>query len=330
MIGILGPTGQIGTNLLPVLRLTGTVPTPSLSSWTTTFTCSHDLEGQPMSDVTLRGRTILMSGGSRGIGLAIALAAARQGANVALLAKTDLPDPRLPGTVHTAADEIEAVGGQALPIVGDVRDEESVAEAVTKTVDHFGGIDICVNNASAISLDGTEKLPTKRFDLMVAIELRGSYLLTRACLPHLRRSANPHILSMSPPLNMRQQWLGLAPAYMLAKYGMSLLTLGWAAEYADAGVAANCLWPETYIVTAAVENLLGGDDIVAKSRTPDVVADAAVQILTQPSRVCTSNTFIDAEVLRSAGAADLSKYSAGDTLEYDIFVDPPPLHAEGR
>lgn len=276
-----------------------------------------------MSDMALRGRTILISGGSRGIGLAIAVAAARQGANVALLAKTDVPDPRLPGTVHTAAAEIEAAGGKALPIVGDVRDEESVAGAVARTVDHFGGIDICVNNASAIALSATEELPTKRFDLMMAIQLRGSHLLTRACLPHLRQARNPHILSLSPPLNMNPRWLAFAPAYMVAKYGMSLQTLGWAAEYADAGIAANCLWPETYISTAAVQNLLGGDNAVAKSRTPDIVADAALHILTRPSRDCTGNTFIDADVLRGAGMNDLSKYGVGDTLAYDIFVDPP-------
>jgi NAD(P)-dependent dehydrogenase (short-subunit alcohol dehydrogenase family) len=269
-----------------------------------------------------------MSGGSRGIGLAIAVAAARQGANVALLAKTDVPDPRLPGTVHTAAAEIEAAGGQALPIVGDVRDEDSVAHAVTRTVERFGGIDICVNNASAISLDGTEKLPTKRFDLMMSIQLRGTYLLTRACLPHLREAENPHILSLSPPLNMKPQWLGLAPAYMTAKYGMSLLTLGWAAEYADDGIAANCLWPETFIVTAAVKNLLGGDEAVARSRSAAVVADAATHVLTRPSRTCTGNTFIDADVLRSAGTTDLSQYGVGDTLEYDLFVDPPPVSDE--
>ena len=224
-----------------------------------------------MSDQVLGGRTILLSGGSRGIGLAIAVAAARQGANVALVAKTGVADPRLPGTVHTAAAQIEASGGQALPIVGDVRNEASVADAVKQTVDRFGGIDICVNNASAISLASTEDLPVKRFDLMISIQLRGTYLLTRECLPYLRLSRNPHILSLSPPLNMNPRWLGSAPAYMLAKYGMSLLTLGWAAEYAGAGIAANCLWPETLIATAAVQNVLGGDEAIARSRTPDIV-----------------------------------------------------------
>ncbi|KAA1421979.1 NAD(P)-dependent oxidoreductase [Nocardioides humilatus] len=271
----------------------------------------------------LAGRTMIMSGGSRGIGLAIGIAAARQGANVVLLAKTDVPDPRLPGTIHTAAAEIEAAGGQAFAVVGDVRDEESVERAVAQAVERFGGIDICVNNASAIALASTEELPVKRFDLMTSIQLRGTYLLTRACLPHLREGTNPHVLSLSPPLNMSPQWLGAHPAYTLAKYGMSLLTLGWAAEYAEHGVAANCLWPETLIATAAVQNLLGGDAAVGKARTPEVVADAAVEILTRPSRECTGNTFIDVDVLREAGVTDLSQYGGTGTLEYDIFVDPP-------
>jgi NAD(P)-dependent dehydrogenase (short-subunit alcohol dehydrogenase family) len=272
---------------------------------------------------TLSGRTMMMSGGSRGIGLAIAIAAARQGANVVLLAKTDLPDPRLPGTIHTAAAEIEEAGGQALAVVGDVRDEESVAGAVAQAVERFGGIDICVNNASAIALDSTENLPVKRFDLMTSIQLRGTYLLTRACLPHLRAGTNPHILSLSPPVNLDPKWLGAHPAYTLAKYGMSLLTLGWAAEYADDGVAANCLWPETLIATAAVQNLLGGDDAVSKARTPEIVADAAVEILTRPSRECTGNTFLDVDVLREAGVTDLSAYGGTGQLEYDIFIDRP-------
>ncbi len=275
-----------------------------------------------MSDQTLAGRTMIMSGGSRGIGLAIGIAAARQGANVVLLAKTDVPDPRLPGTIHTAAAEIEAAGGGALAVVGDVRDEESVANAVARAVETFGGIDICVNNASAIALDSTENLPIKRFDLMTQIQLRGTYLLTRAALPHLREGTNPHILSLSPPVNLAPKWLGAHPAYTLAKYGMSLLTLGWAAEYAEAGIAANCLWPETLIATAAVQNLLGGHDAVAKARTPEIVADAAIEILSRPSRECTGNTFIDVHVLREAGVTDLSKYGGTGALEYDLFVDP--------
>ncbi|WP_408899402.1 SDR family oxidoreductase [Nocardioides sp. R1-1] len=276
-----------------------------------------------MTEKRLAGRTLMMSGGSRGIGLAIGLAAAREGANVVLLAKTDVPDPRLPGTVHTAAAEIEAAGGRALAVVGDVRDEASVESAVARAVERFGGIDICLNNASAIALDGTEQLPVKRFDLMTQIQLRGTYLLTRACLPHLRTSVNPHILSLSPPLNLSPEWLGKHPAYTLAKYGMSLLTLGWAAEYAEAGVAANCLWPETLIATAAVQNLLGGDDAMQKARTPEIVADAAIEILTRSSREFTGNAVLDVDVLREAGVTDLSSYGGTGELEYDIFIDPP-------
>ncbi|WP_278265222.1 NAD(P)-dependent oxidoreductase [Nocardia sp. AG03] len=271
----------------------------------------------------LAGRTMIMSGGSRGIGLAIAVAAARQGANIVLLAKTDVPDPRLPGTIHTAAAEIEAAGGQALAVVGDVRDETSVRDAVAKAVARFGGIDYCVNNASAIALAPTEELPIKRFDLMQQIQLRGTYLLSSTCLPHLRESDNAHILSLSPPLNLSQKWLGQYPAYMLAKYGMSLLTLGWAAEYAEHGVAANCLWPETLIATAAVQNLLGGDEAIAKARTPEIVADAAVAILGKDARTTTGNTFLDVDVLRAEGITDLSAYGGAGELEYDIFVDPP-------
>lgn len=276
-----------------------------------------------MPDQTLAGRTMIMSGGSRGIGLAIAVAAARQGANVVLLAKTDKPDPRLPGTVHTAAAEIEEAGGKALAVVGDVRDEASVDEAVGRAVERFGGIDIVVNNASAIALDPTASLPMKRFDLMTQIQLRGTYLLTSKALPYLVKGTNPHILSLSPPINLDPKWLGAHPAYTLAKYGMSLLTLGWAAEYAEQGVAANCLWPETMIATAAVQNLLGGDDVMAVSRTPAIVADAAVEILTRPARESTGNTFLDVDVLREAGVTDLSQYGGTGTLELDIFIDGP-------
>ncbi|MFC8384894.1 SDR family oxidoreductase [Nocardia sp. NPDC057272] len=275
------------------------------------------------SSFPLAGRTMIMSGGSRGIGLAIAVAAAREGANIVLLAKTDTPDPRLPGTVHTAAAEIEAAGGRALAVVGDVRDETSVAGAVARAVERFGGIDYCVNNASAIALAPTEELPIKRFDLMQQIQLRGTYLLSSACLPHLRRSDNAHILSLSPPLNLAPEWLGAYPAYMLAKYGMSLLTLGWAAEYAEHGIAGNCLWPETLIATAAVQNLLGGDDAIAKARTPQIMADAAVALLRKDARSVTGNTFLDVDVLRAEGVTDFSPYGGADGLEYDIFVDPP-------
>lgn len=271
----------------------------------------------------LSGKTILMSGGSRGIGLAIGIAAGQLGANVALLAKTDLPDPRLPGTIHTAAAEIEAAGGTALAVVGDVRDDDSVQNAVDKTVERFGGIDIVVNNASAIMNVGTEELPMKRFDLMVSIQLRGTFGLTKAAIPHLKKSANPHILSLSPPVNMEPKWLGLHPGYTLAKYGMSLLTLGWAAEFAEAGIASNILWPQTLIATAAVQNLLGGDSSMSRARTPEIMGDAAVIILQRNSRECTGNSYIDVDVLAEEGITDLAKYGGGPDVIYDLYVDPP-------
>jgi len=271
----------------------------------------------------LSGRTMIMSGGSRGIGLAIGIAAGRLGANVVLLAKTDTPDPRLPGTIHTAAAEIEQAGGTALAVVGDVRDEASVQNAVDRAVERFGGIDICVNNASALALQGTEELSVKKFDLMQQIQLRGTFLLTRAALPHLRQSSNPHVLTLSPPLNLSPKWLGAHPAYTLAKYGMSLLALGWAAEYADAGVASNTLWPESIIATAAVANLLGGEDSMNKARGPEIMADAAMQIVTRPAKECTGNSFIDVDVLREAGITDLSRYGGGGEIIYDLYVDPP-------
>ena len=271
---------------------------------------------------TLKGRTIVMSGGSRGIGLAILVAAARQGANAVLLAKTDTPDPRLPGTVHTAVEEIKAAGGQAVAVVGDVRREEDVARAVTTAVDTFGGVDVCVNNASAINLTGTEELPPKRFDLMQQINVRGTFVLTQACLPYLRRSDQAHILTLSPPLNMAPHWLGRHPAYTLSKYGMSLLTLGWAAEFADVPIAANCLWPQTTIATAAVVNLLGGEEMAARSRRPEIMADAAVEILSGAPTARTGQTLVDVDVLRAAGITDIAAYGGGDDPELDLFVDP--------
>jgi citronellol/citronellal dehydrogenase len=266
---------------------------------------------------------MIMSGGSRGIGLAIGIAAGRLGSNVVLLAKTDTPDPRLPGTIHTAAAEIEAAGGTALAVVGDVRDEASVQNAVDRALERFGGIDICVNNASALAIQHTEDLPVKKFDLMQQIQLRGTFLLTRASLPHLRTADNPHILTLSPPVNLAPKWMGAHPAYTLAKYGMTLLALGWAAEYADAGVASNTLWPESMIATAAVANLLGGEDSLARARDPEIVADAAVEIITRPARECTGNTFVDVDVLREAGITDFSKYGGGGDLMYDLYIDPP-------
>ena len=280
--------------------------------------------------MTLSERTLFMTGGSRGIGLAIALRAARDGANVALLAKTAEPNPKLPGTIYTAAEEIEAAGGKALPIVGDVRDEASVADAVAQAVERFGGIDVCVNNASAINLKTIEETEVKRYDLMQSINARGTFLAIRACIPHLKQGTNPHILTLSPPLDLDPRWLGAHAPYTLSKYGMSLLTLGAAAELREAGVAANALWPRSVIATAAVKNLLGGDEVMAKSRTPEIVADAAYAILTQPSRECTGNLFIDDEVLEQlAGVTDLDRYhaSGGGELMPDFFVDPGPLTA---
>jgi citronellol/citronellal dehydrogenase len=280
--------------------------------------------------MSLSDRTLFMTGGSRGIGLAIALRAARDGANVALLAKTAEPNPKLPGTIYTAAEEIEAAGGRALPIVGDVRDEASVADAVAQAAERFGGIDVCVNNASAINLRTIEETEVKRYDLMQGINARGTFLAIRACIPHLKQGTNPHILTLSPPLDLDPRWLGAHAPYTLSKYAMSLLTLGAAAELRDAGVAANALWPRSVIATAAVQNLLGGDEVMAKSRTPEIVADAAYAILTRPSRECTGNTFIDDEVLAElAGVTDLGRYHAsgegGGELMPDFFVDPAPL-----
>lgn len=272
----------------------------------------------------LAGRTIVMSGGSRGIGLAIAVRAATDGANVVLLAKTDVPDPRLDGTVHTAAAAIEAAGGQALAVVGDVRKDDDVARAVELAVERFGGIDIVVNNASAIDLAPTSSIAMKKFDLMLDINTRGTFLLSKMCLPHLEKSANAHILTLSPPLDLRPQWAGRYLAYTIAKYGMSLVTLGLAEELADRGIAANSLWPRTTIATSAVRNLLGGDAALATSRTVDIVSDAAHVILTRDARSCTGNFFIDEEVLAQVGITDLDVYRVGpgDTpLTPDLFLD---------
>lgn len=272
---------------------------------------------------SLAGRTLLMSGGSRGIGLAIALRAARDGANVAMLAKTDKPHPKLEGTVHTAAAEVEAAGGRALAVVGDVRDEDSVADAVARTVEAFGGIDIVVNNASAIDLSPTADLPMKKYDLMQDINCRGSFLLAKTALPHLEQSEAAHVLTLSPPLNLNPAWAGAHLGYTIAKYGMSLVTLGLAEEFRDRGIAANSLWPRTTIATAAVANLLGGDEMVARSRTPEIMADSAHAILTRDPRECTGNFFIDDEVLAEEGVTDLSPYGGPlEDLQLDIFLDP--------
>jgi citronellol/citronellal dehydrogenase len=278
----------------------------------------------------LNGRTIFMSGGSRGIGLAIALRAACDGARVALMAKTAEPHPKLPGTVFTAAEEIEAAGGEALPIVGDIRDAEAVDAAVAQTVERFGGIDIVVNNASAINLSPMRDLEVKRFDLMQTINARGTFVVTRACLPQLRESAHAHVLTLSPPLSADPRWLRGHSAYTLSKMGMTMITLGVAADEADAGIGANCLWPRTMIATAAVKNLLGGDEAMARSRTPEIMGDAAHAVLVRDPHSSTGNTFIDDEVLAEAGITDLDGYAqAGAELALDIFVDgwPEPARA---
>lgn len=272
---------------------------------------------------TLSGKTIIMSGGSRGIGLAIALAAAREGANLVLLAKTDVPDPRLPGTIHTAVAEIEAAGGQALAVVGDVRDEESTLRAARLGAERFGGIDVVLNNASAIDLNKTENVSVKKFDLMQQIQCRGTFLLTQAALPYLRASSNAHIVSLSPQLNMNPYWLGAHPAYTLAKYGMTLLTLSFAEEFRAEGIAGYTLWPETMIATAAVQNVLGGEEGMRRARTPEIMADAALELIRKPALEVTGQTYLDVDVLAAAGITDLSKYGTGDDIITDLFVDLP-------
>jgi len=270
---------------------------------------------------SLADRTMVVSGGSRGIGLAIALGAAKLGANVVLLAKTSEPHPKLPGTVHTAVAEVEAAGGKGLAVVGDVRKEEDVQRTVDAAVEHFGGIDVVVNNASAISTAPTEQLSAKKFDLMMDINVRGTFLLTKAALPYLRKSSNAHVVTLAPPLNLNPHWLGAHPSYTLSKYGMTLLSLGWAAEYADAGIGFSCLWPQTYIATSAVTNLADGGDLVNASRSTDIMADSAVEILTRSAAEANGQCYLDADLLIAAGITDLSRYGGGDDPKWDIFVD---------
>jgi citronellol/citronellal dehydrogenase len=273
---------------------------------------------------SLAGRTLFVSGGSRGIGLAIALRAAKDGANVALIAKTAEPHPKLEGTVFTAAEQIEQAGGGALPIVGDIRDEQQVLAAVEQAVERFGGIDVCVNNASAINLAGTEALEMKRYDLMQDINTRGTFVVSKACIPHLKRSENPHVVALSPPLNMDPRWFKGHVAYTIAKYGMSMCTIGMAEEFRDDGIAFNALWPRTIIATAAVQNLLGGEEAMARSRKPELVADAAHAIVTRPSRECTGNLFLAEDVLAEEGITDMAAYSYGAEADEpipDLFVD---------
>ena len=270
----------------------------------------------------LKGKTLFITGASRGIGKAIGLRAARDGANIVIAAKTAAPHPKLPGTIYTAAAEMEAAGGKALACAVDIRLEEQVRLAVAKAVETFGGIDILVNNASAIRLTGTLATPMQRFDLMHQVNVRGAFSCSQACIPHLRKSSNPHILNISPPLKFESRWFAPHVAYTMAKYGMSLCVLGMAEEFRSQGLAVNALWPRTIIATAAVLNLLGGENALRKSRKPEIMADAAYAILTRPSRACTGNFFIDDEVLRSEGVTDLSQYSMSPEAELipDLFV----------
>lgn len=270
----------------------------------------------------MKGKTVFISGASRGIGLAIGLRLAREGANIVVTGKTEEPHPRLPGTIHSAAEQIEEAGGRALALVMDVRNDEQVEEAVNQAADHFGGIDILVNNASAISLTPTEMTSMKRYDLMHDINTRGTFLTSRLCLPHLRKSDNPHILTLSPPLNFRPEFFGPHLAYSMSKYGMSMVVYGLAAEQKKNGIAVNALWPQTTIATAAVNNLLGGEELMRRSRKPEIVADAAYEIFRRPARETTGNFFIDEEVLAEAGITDLSGYAAveGEELQKDLFI----------
>lgn len=270
--------------------------------------------------MSLQGKTIIMSGGSRGIGEAIAVRAAQDGANVALLAKTAEPHPKLPGTIYTAAEAIEAAGGQALPLVGDVRDDDFVASAVAQTVERFGGIDVVVNNASAIDLTDSESIPMKKYDLMTQINTRGSFSLSRSAIPHLKRAENPHILTLSPPILLDDKWFTGFTAYTIAKYGMSLVTLGLAGELREAGVACNSLWPRTMIDTAAVRNIVAPGEI-KRSRTPQIMADAAYLILTTPARERTAQLLIDDDVLEAAGVTDLGQYRQEGSTDADLALD---------
>jgi citronellol/citronellal dehydrogenase len=279
--------------------------------------------------MSLKGKTLFITGGSRGIGLAIAVRAARDGANVVIAAKTSDPHPKLPGTIHSAVAEIEKAGGKGLGIQCDIREEAQVIAAVEKTVATFGGIDILVNNASAIQLTGTLACDMKRYDLMNGVDARGTYLAGRCCIPHLKKAANPHILTLSPPLDMSAKWFAPHVAYSMAKYGMSMCTLGWAEEFRKDGIAANSLWPRTTIATAAV-NMLGGEAMMKQSRKPEIMADAAHAILSKPSREFTGNFCIDDLVLHAAGVRDFSAYAAvPGTTKFlpDFFVpkDTPPL-----
>ncbi len=276
-----------------------------------------------ISPSSLKGKTLFITGASRGIGLAIALRAARDGANIVIAAKTAEPDPRLPGTIHTAAADVVAAGGQALALQVDIRDEDAVQDAVARAAAHFGGIDILVNNASAIGLTRTADTTLKRYDLMMDINVRGTFACTQACLPHLKRAANPHVLVLSPPINLDPKWLGVHAAYTASKYGMSLIALGMAEEFRPLGIAVNTLWPQTIIATSALNVAQVG--LGEMGRKPEIMADAAHRILTAPARALTGRSLIDEAVLREAGVSDFSGYlvKPGATPILDLFLDPP-------
>jgi len=269
-----------------------------------------------------KNKTILITGASRGIGKAIALRLAKEGANIVIAAKSTTEDPKLGGTIYSAAKEIEDAGGKALAVQCDIRNEEQIQNVVDKAVEKFGGIDALINNASAISLTNTEATEPKRFDLMHDINVRGTFFMSRACIPHLKRSTNAHILTLSPPLNMDMKWFKHHLAYTLSKYNMSMIALGLSEELKKYPVASNTLWPRTTIATAAVQNLLGGEALIKMSRTPEIVADAAFAILSRPAAECTGNNFLDEQVLAEEGITDLDKYSVvpGAELYNDLFL----------
>jgi citronellol/citronellal dehydrogenase len=269
------------------------------------------------------GKTIVITGATRGIGKAIALKLAKAGANIVVAAKSTEENPKLGGTIYSAAAEIEAAGGKALAVACDIRFEDQIASVVEQTIAKFGGIDILINNASAISLTTTEQTEAKRYDLMHDVNVRGTFMMTKACIPYLRKSSNPHILTLSPPLNLDPKWFEKHVAYTMSKYNMSMMTIGWAKELAKDRIAANSLWPRTTIDTAAVRNLLGGQMLVNMSRTPEILADAAYEILKRPSTQCTGNLYVDDQVLAAEGITDLAHYSVvpGATLYTDLFLD---------
>lgn len=270
----------------------------------------------------MKDKTVFLTGGSRGIGKAIGLRLAQEGANIVIAAKTAKPHPKLEGTIYTAAEEMEAAGGKALPVVVDIRSEEMVQDAIEKAAATFGGIDICINNASAISLTPIEETTMKRYDLMHQINVRGTFMVSKHCIPWLKKGNNPHILTLSPPLNLNPDWFGAHLAYTMSKYGMSMTVLGQANQLKSEGIAANALWPQTTIATAAVKNLLGGEAMMQASRYPAIMADAAFAILSRDSTTCTGNFFIDEEVLQEEGITDFSKYAVNPekTLMKDLFV----------